>query len=107
LRLRNGRISYRNQGGLSRETARLFYLHVLREAYEVITLSYAIRTIYYKEKRMNTLTCIECDGDVTLDDSPIIGEILECPDCGVELEVTGLDPVEIDLAPEVEEDWGE
>jgi alpha-aminoadipate/glutamate carrier protein LysW len=56
---------------------------------------------------MNTLTCIECDGGVILDDNPILGEILECPDCGVELEVTGLDPLEIDLAPEVEEDWGE
>jgi len=38
---------------------------------------------------------------------PELGEIVTCPDCGVELEVTGLDPVTLELAPEVEEDWGE
>ena len=35
------------------------------------------------------------------------GEIVICPDCGVELEVTGVDPLTVGLAPEVEEDWGE
>jgi alpha-aminoadipate carrier protein LysW len=35
------------------------------------------------------------------------GEIVVCPDCGVELEVLSVNPVELDLAPEVEEDWGE
>jgi alpha-aminoadipate carrier protein LysW len=36
-----------------------------------------------------------------------VGEILVCPDCGAELEVMNVDPFELDLAPEVEEDWGE
>jgi len=36
-----------------------------------------------------------------------VGEILVCADCGVELEVMGLDPILVNLAPEVEEDWGE
>ncbi len=35
------------------------------------------------------------------------GEILPCPECGAELEVTGLDPLTLALAPEEEEDWGE
>ncbi len=35
------------------------------------------------------------------------GEIVVCPDCGVELEVVSLDPLTLDLAPDVEEDWGE
>jgi alpha-aminoadipate carrier protein LysW len=35
------------------------------------------------------------------------GEILPCPDCGAELEVRGLDPLTLELAPEVQEDWGE
>ena len=30
-----------------------------------------------------------------------------CPDCGVDLEVTSLDPAEVELAPMEEEDWGE
>ena len=32
---------------------------------------------------------------------------LGCPDCGAELEITSLDPLTVELAPEVEEDWGE
>jgi alpha-aminoadipate carrier protein LysW len=36
-----------------------------------------------------------------------VAEIAVCPDCGVELEVMGVDPIELNLAPEVEEDWGE
>lgn len=35
------------------------------------------------------------------------GEILSCPECGVELEVTSLDPLALALAPEEQEDWGE
>lgn len=56
---------------------------------------------------MTTLICVECDGEVELEDGVIVGEIVECPDCGVELEVTSVSPLTIELAPEVEEDWGE
>jgi len=35
------------------------------------------------------------------------GEILVCPDCGAELEVTCLVPLTLALAPDEEEDWGE
>lgn len=51
--------------------------------------------------------CPECAGTIELDDDVEVGEILVCPDCGVELEVLALDPVQFALAPEVEEDWGE
>ena len=54
----------------------------------------------------HTATCPECEAELTLDD-PIAGEIVPCPDCGADLEVVSLDPLELDLAPEVEEDWGE
>jgi alpha-aminoadipate carrier protein LysW len=59
------------------------------------------------EKKMTTVICVECDGEVELADDVIVGEIVECPDCGVELEVTSVSPLTIELAPEVEEDWGE
>ena len=36
-----------------------------------------------------------------------VGEIVDCATCGAELEVVGTDPVELDAAPELEEDWGE
>jgi len=36
------------------------------------------------------------------------GDLVECPDCGSTLEVVGLDPIELDLAAEEEdEDWTE
>jgi alpha-aminoadipate/glutamate carrier protein LysW len=35
------------------------------------------------------------------------GEIIQCPECGVELEVMETEPLELQLAPEEEEDWGE
>jgi alpha-aminoadipate carrier protein LysW len=54
-----------------------------------------------------TVECIECGGDLNLADDLEIGEIVVCPDCGVELEVTSVDPVALELAPEVDEDWGE
>ncbi len=52
------------------------------------------------------VVCPECDGKWDRRDL-VKGEIITCPDCGVELEVTAIDPVTVDLAPEVEEDWGE
>ncbi len=51
--------------------------------------------------------CPECAADVVLADDVMEGEIVQCADCGVELEVTSIDPPTIDLAPEEEEDWGE
>lgn len=51
--------------------------------------------------------CLECAAELDLAPDVEEGEIVVCPDCGVELEVTGLDPITLELAPEVEEDWGE
>lgn len=56
---------------------------------------------------MYSVTCPECAATVELDSDVMLGEIVECPDCGVELEVISTNPVVVDLAPEVEEDWGE
>lgn len=56
--------------------------------------------------------CPECDAPIE-EEFEDIGEIITCPECGVELEVIALDPVEFDLAPaedeeedEDEEDYG-
>ncbi len=53
-----------------------------------------------------TATCPECEGSVPVADVEK-GEIVQCPDCGAELEVRATDPVLLQLAPEEEEDWGE
>lgn len=51
--------------------------------------------------------CVECHAQLKLRDGVLVGEIVQCPECGVELEVIALDPVRLQVAPEVEEDWGE
>lgn len=56
---------------------------------------------------MTTVECIECAGRVTLGEQVLLAEIVECPDCGVELEVVALEPLQVEVAPEIEEDWGE
>ena len=50
--------------------------------------------------------CPECAAPIALADT-IQGEILPCPGCGADLEVVGLDPPALALAPREEEDWGE
>ncbi|MCU0514684.1 MAG: lysine biosynthesis protein LysW [Anaerolineae bacterium] len=52
-------------------------------------------------------TCPECAADFALPAGVMVNELLSCPDCGAELEVLGLDPVELANAPDVQEDWGE
>jgi alpha-aminoadipate carrier protein LysW len=56
---------------------------------------------------MTTKTCPECEGSVALAEPVRLSEIAQCPDCSSELEVTGVEPVTLALAPEIEEDWGE
>jgi alpha-aminoadipate carrier protein LysW len=53
-----------------------------------------------------TASCPECAAEITLKDV-MQGEIVVCPDCGVDLEVTSIEPLTLDLAPMEEEDWGE
>jgi alpha-aminoadipate/glutamate carrier protein LysW len=54
----------------------------------------------------NTANCPECDALIELQD-PMKGEIVVCPDCGLDLEVTALDPLKLEAAPMEAEDWGE
>ncbi|MBL8148118.1 MAG: lysine biosynthesis protein LysW [Anaerolineae bacterium] len=51
--------------------------------------------------------CPECAADVHLPHDVMANELISCADCGVELEVLSLSPLVVDLAPAVEEDWGE
>jgi alpha-aminoadipate carrier protein LysW len=60
-----------------------------------------------RRKIMTTVSCPECAAEITLEESIEVNEIIVCPDCGVDLEVTSLDPAEVELAPMEEEDWGE
>ena len=50
--------------------------------------------------------CPECFGAVELKDV-MKNEIVQCGECGIDLEVVEIDPVALALAPEEDEDWGE
>ncbi len=51
--------------------------------------------------------CPVCGADVELASDTVVGELLACDDCGVELEILKLEPVELAEAPSAEEDWGQ
>ncbi len=55
----------------------------------------------------NVVVCPVCDCSMPLPEGAMEGEILLCPDCGTEIEVVSLEPLRVEEAPEVEEDWGE
>ena len=66
----------------------------------------------FKENLMSeTITvqanCPECDANISFDRPPLNGEIVRCTDCGAELEVVSTQPITLEIAPEVEGDWGE
>jgi len=56
---------------------------------------------------MSTVTCPECEAQIELSAGTEVGEIIVCSDCGVDLEVTAVDPAAVQLAPMEQEDWGE
>ena len=54
-----------------------------------------------------TVSCPVCEGSVTLNDDLVEGELVECAECGTELEVKSVNPVTVEEAPAEQEDWGE
>ena len=49
--------------------------------------------------------CPECEADVEVDEDDVDkGDLISCPECGSHLEVTSVVPVELDVAPEEDED---
>jgi len=54
-----------------------------------------------------TGTCPECEADVHVETDADKGDTILCEECGTELEVVGLDPVELDIVEDDDEDLGE
>jgi alpha-aminoadipate carrier protein LysW len=49
--------------------------------------------------------CPECDAEIEVDEFDVDkGDQLSCPECGSNLEVTGLSPIELDLAPDEDDE---
>jgi alpha-aminoadipate carrier protein LysW len=51
--------------------------------------------------------CVTCGAEVELGTDVMQGELVECSECGTELEVVGVDPLTLAEAPTEEEDWGQ
>ncbi len=53
--------------------------------------------------------CSMCGGIIAIQNDAIQGEIVDCPDCGLEFEIQSLanNSVLIRAAEEIREDWGE
>jgi alpha-aminoadipate carrier protein LysW len=58
---------------------------------------------------MKKAYCLECGAGIEVSDDVIVGEIVSCPDCGLELEVTGIEGgnVKVKILQVSGEDWGE
>jgi|YNPNPStandDraft_1061719.scaffolds.fasta_scaffold02692_2 alpha-aminoadipate carrier protein LysW len=51
--------------------------------------------------------CPECDEDILIPGKVRLGQRLSCERCGAQLEVVGLDPIELDWAYEPAEEFDE
>jgi alpha-aminoadipate carrier protein LysW len=58
---------------------------------------------------MVTAKCLDCGHEINLDAGTWLGQLIRCQDCGAELEIINVDPLELDwvyLEPaEPKEDW--
>lgn len=53
---------------------------------------------------MPTTACPECSEDVFVDADSEQGDLVSCDECGTELEIVGLDPIELDIHAESDTD---
>jgi alpha-aminoadipate carrier protein LysW len=58
----------------------------------------------WREIKVPTGTCPECDQEVHVDTDADKSDVVSCEECGAELEIVGLDPVELDLVEEADLD---
>lgn len=48
--------------------------------------------------------CPECEAEIDLEDEIEEGRMLDCPECGAQLEVVNTNPVELDVVLDEEEE---
>ena len=50
-------------------------------------------------------TCPECDSDIDVDEYDVDkGDLISCPECGTNLEVVNLAPLELEAAPDEDDE---
>ena len=60
-------------------------------------------------KTMAKVVCPDCSAEFNTADDVMVGEIVSCPDCGLDLEVVKIEGsnVELERIAIEKEDWGE
>lgn len=53
---------------------------------------------------MPTTACPECSEDVFVDADSEQSDLVTCDECGTELEIVGLDPIELDIYADSDSD---
>lgn len=56
---------------------------------------------------MPTTACPECSEDVYVDADSEQGDVVSCDECGTDLEIVGLDPIELDIHEDNGDDFKE
>lgn len=56
---------------------------------------------------MPTTTCPECSEEVYVDADSEQGDVISCDECGTDLEVVGLDPIEVDVHKDEDGDYSD
>jgi len=54
---------------------------------------------------MPTTACPECSEDVYVDADSEQGDVVSCDECGTDLEIVGLDPIELDIHEDGDDDF--
>ena len=61
-----------------------------------------------RAREVNGMKCIECDAEIQIPKDVLEGELVTCPDCGVTYETRKVgENIEIKIAEDTAEDWGE
>lgn len=55
------------------------------------------------------MNCLECDATINIPADAAVGEIVSCPECGADFEISKKDGANVEIKPaeSVGEDWGE
>ncbi|MFW6131289.1 MAG: lysine biosynthesis protein LysW [Candidatus Aminicenantaceae bacterium] len=51
--------------------------------------------------------CPVCEAELNLEENTVENELIECIECGSELVIKSVEPLKIEEAPQIEEDWGQ
>lgn len=54
---------------------------------------------------MPTTTCPECSEEVYVDADSEQGDVISCDECGTDLQIVGLDPIEVDVSDGDDDDF--